>query len=61
MQQVPLEAPVAVEEEIASSQLSLENEIDQFRFMEDVGPSEKPVDILDSETEFVNVSSVHPK
>ena len=61
MQQVPLEAPVAAEEEIASSQLSLENEIDQFRFMEDVGPSEKPIDILDSETESVNVSSVHPK
>ena len=29
--------------------------------MEDVGPSEKLVDILDSETESVNLSSVHPK
>ena len=29
--------------------------------MEDEGLSEKPVDILDSETEFANVSSVHPK
>ena len=29
--------------------------------MEDVGPSEKPVDILDSETESINLSSVHPK
>ena len=29
--------------------------------MEDVGPSEKPVDILDSETESVNLSSVYPK
>ena len=57
LQQVPLEAPVATEEEIASSRLSL----DQFRFVEDVGPSEKPIDILDSETKSVNLSSVHPK
>ena len=61
LQQVPLEAPVATEEEIASSWLSLEEEIDQFRFVEDVGLSEKPVDISDSETESVNLSSVHPK
>ena len=39
--------------------LSLEEEIDQFRFVEDVGPSEKPVDISDSETESVNLSSIH--
>ena len=57
LQQVPLEAPVATEEENASSRLSL----DQFRFVEDVGPSEKPIDILDSETKSVNLSSVHPK
>ena len=61
MQQVPLEAPVAAEEEIASSQLSLEEEIDQFRFVEEEGLSEKPVDILDSETESANLSSIHPK
>ena len=61
LQQVPLEASVAVKEEIASSRLSLEEEIDQFRFVEDVGPSEKPVDISNSETESVNLSSVHPK
>ena len=60
-QQVPLEAPVAAEKEIASSRLSLEKEIDQFHFVEDIGPSEKPVDISDSETESVNLSSVHPK
>ena len=29
--------------------------------MEDVGPSEKPIDISDSETESVNISSIHPK
>ena len=61
LQQVPLEAPFIVEEEIASSQLSLEEEIDQFRFVEDVGPSKKPVDISDFETEYVNLSSIHPK
>ena len=61
LQQVPLEASAAAEEEIASSRLSLEEEIDQFRFVEDVRPSEKLVDILDSEIEFVNLSFVHPK
>ena len=61
LQQVPFEAPVIVEEEIASSRLSLEEEIDQFCFVEDKGPSEKPVDILDSETESANLSFVHPK
>ena len=61
LQQVPLEAFVAAEEEISSSRLSLEEEIDQFRFMEDVGPSEKPVDISDSKTESVDISSGHPR
>ena len=61
LQQVPLEVPVAVEKEIASSRLSLDEEINQFRFMEDVAPSEKLVDISNSETESVNISSVHPK
>ena len=50
-----------MEEEIASFRLSLEEEIDQFSFMEDVGPSEKPVDISDFETESVNISSMHPR
>ena len=61
LQQVPLEALVAAEEEIASSRLSLEEEIDQFRFVENVRLSEKLVDISDSETESINISSVHPK
>ena len=61
LQQVPFEATVAAEEEIASSRLSLEEEIDQFRLVEDEGPSEKPVDISNSETEFANLSSIHPK
>ena len=61
LQQVPLEAPVVAEEKIASSRLSLEEEIDQFCFVEDMGPSEKLVDISNSETESVNLSSLHPK
>ena len=61
LQQVPLEASVAAEEEIASSRLPLEGEIDQFRFVEDMRPSEKPVDISDFETESVSLSSIHPK
>ena len=60
-QKVPLEASVVAEEEIASSRLSLEEEIDQFRFVEDVGLSKKPVDISDFETESVNLSSIHPQ
>ena len=61
LQQVPLEAFVEAEEEIASSRLSLEEEIDQFRFIEDAEPSKKPVDISDSETDSVDISTVHPK
>ena len=62
LQQVPLVASVATaEEEIASSRLSLEEEINQFRFVEDAGPSEKPVDISDSETDSVDISSIHPR
>ena len=59
MQQVPLEALVAAKEEIASSRLSSEEEIDQFRFMEDIRPSKKPVDISDSKTDSIDISSVH--
>ena len=29
--------------------------------MEDAGPSEKPVDISDFETDSVDISSVHPR
>ena len=61
LQQVPLEAPVATEEKIAFSQLSLEEEIYQFRCVDDVGPSKKLVDISDSETKSVNLSFVHLK
>ena len=59
LQQVPLEALVAAKEEIASSRLSSEEEIDQFRFMEDIRPSKKPVDISDSKTDSIDISSVH--
>ena len=60
LQQVPFEAPVVAEEEIASSRLSLEEEIDQFCFVEDMRPFEKPVDISDSKTESINLSFIHP-
>ena len=61
LQQVPLEATISAEEEITSFWLSLEEEIDQFCFVEDKGPSKKPVDISDFETEFANLSFIHPK
>ena len=62
LQQVPLEASIATaKEEIASSRLSLEEEIDQFHFVEDAGLSEKPVDISDSETDSVDISFIHPR
>ena len=61
LQQVPLEATIIAKEEIASSRLSLEEEIDRFRFVEDDGASEKLVDISDSETESAKLSSIHPK
>ena len=61
LQQVSLEASVKAEKEITSSWLSLEEKIDQFRFVEDAGPSEKPIDISDSETDSVDISSVHPR
>ena len=62
LQQVPLEAFVATEEEeIASSRLSLEEEIDQFHLVEDVGLFEKPIDMSDSETDSFDISSVHPR
>ena len=61
LQQVHLEASIKAKEEIASSRLSLEEEIDQFRFVEDAGPSEKPVDTSNSETDSVDISFVHPR
>ena len=61
LQKVLLEATVAAEKEIASSRLSLEEEIDRFRFVEDEGQSEKPMDISNSGTESANLSSIHPK
>ena len=61
LQQVPLKASVEAEEEITSSRLSLEEEIDQFHFVEDAGSSEKPVDISDFETDSLDISFVHPR
>ena len=61
LQIVLLKATVAAEEEIASSRLSLEEEIDQFCFVKDEGQFKKPVDISNSGTESANLSSIHPK
>ena len=61
LQQVHLEASIEAKEKIASSRLSLEEEIDQFRFVEDAGPSKKPINISNSETDFVDISFVHPR
>ena len=57
LQQVSLEATAAVEEEIGSSRLSLEEEIDRFRFEEKEIAPEKPVKLSDSETESNRLSS----
>ena len=43
LQQVPLETAAAAKEEIASSRLSLEEEIDQFCFEGEEGAPERPV------------------
>ena len=42
LQQVPFQA-VAAEEEIASSRLSLDEEIDRFHFDEEEGVSKRPM------------------
>ena len=57
LQQVSPEATAAVEEEIGSSRLSLEEETDQFCFDEEEIAPEKPMEILDSETESDKLSS----
>ena len=51
LQQVPLKAAAAVDEEIASSRLTLEDEIDQFHFKGEEGVPERPVQLSNSETE----------
>ena len=59
LQQVPFQA-VAAEEEIASSRLSLDEEIDRFHFDEEEGVSKRPVQLLDFETKFDRLSTAHP-
>ena len=58
LQQVPLQI-VAAEEEIASSRLSLDKEIDRFHFDEREGVLKRPVQLLDSETESDRLSAAH--
>ena len=57
LQQVPPEATPAVEEEIGSLRLSLEEEIDQFHFEEEEITLEKPMELSDSKTESDRLSS----
>jgi len=60
LRQVPFEATAAAVEEIASSScLSLEEEIDRFRFEEEKRTPKKLVELSDSETEFDRLSTAH--
>lgn len=60
LQQVLLGATVAIEEGVASSRLSLDEEIDQFHFREETRVQENPVELLDSETKSDKLSSTCP-
>jgi len=59
LQQVPLAAVPTAEEIASSSHLSLEEEIDKFQFAEEERTPERPVEILDSETESDRLSTAH--
>ena len=54
-----LPAAVAPREETTSSRLSLEEEIDQFRFEEEEDQGEQIIPILDTEDELDRFSGVH--
>ena len=58
-QQVPLEAKAAVERIASSSRLSLEEDIDRFRFAEEERTPKRPVEISDTETESDKFSTAH--
>ena len=58
-QQVPLEAKAAVERIASSSRLSLEEDIDIFRFAEEERTPKRPVEISDTETESDKFSTAH--
>ena len=59
LQQVPLTVALATEGIASSSHLSLEEEIDKFQFVEEERIPERPVEILDSKTEFNRLSTTH--
>ena len=59
LQRVPPEAAAAPEEEIASSRLSLKEEIDKFHFKEEENPGALIVNILDTKDETDRNSGVH--
>ena len=49
----------ALREEIASSRISLEAEIDQFHFEEEEGVPETPVELSDSKAELDRLFAAH--
>ena len=57
--QVPFEAATTVEEMASSSHLSLEEEIDRFRFAEEERTPEKPMELSDFGTESDRLSTAH--
>ena len=59
LQQVPLAAIPAAEGIASSLHLSLEEEIDKFQFAKEERTPERPVEILDSETEPDRLSTAH--
>ena len=59
LQQVPPAAVQVAEGIASSSHLSPEEEIDRFQFAEEERTPEKPVEILDSETESNKFSTAH--
>ena len=59
VQQVPLATILVAEGIASSSHLSLEEEIDKFQFTEEERTPERPVEILDSETESDRLSTAH--
>ena len=59
LQQVPFASAPAAEGIASSSHLSLEEEIDKFQFVEDERTPERPMEILDFETESDRLSTAH--
>ena len=59
LRQVPFAAIIGAEGIASSSHLSLEEEIENFHFVKEDNLSERPVEVLDSETESDKLSIAH--